>query len=49
MDKKEVQKRVLQNGKPLALNKFSWDEKTKTFSSIENNLTINFLQFRLLF
>ena len=42
MDKKEVQKRVLQNGKPLALNKFSWDEKTKTFSSIENNLTINF-------
>ena len=29
MDKNEVQKRVLQNGKPLALNKFSWNEKTK--------------------
>ena len=28
MDKKEVRKRVLQNGKPLALGKFTWDEKT---------------------
>lgn len=42
MTKKEVQKRVLQNGKPLALNKFDWDEKTRTFSSEENDLFINF-------
>ena len=34
MNKKEVQKRVLQEGKPLALSKFKWDEKTKTFSSM---------------
>ena len=42
MNKKEVQKRVLQNGKPLALSKFSWDEKTNTFSSNEDNLVIDF-------
>jgi uncharacterized protein (DUF2345 family) len=42
MNKKEVQKRVLQNGKPLALNKFSWDEKTKTFSTNENNVLADF-------
>ena len=42
MNKNEVQKRVLQNNKPLALNKFSWHEKTRTFSSDENNLFINF-------
>jgi hypothetical protein len=42
MNKNEVQKRVLQNDKPLALNKFSWHEKTRTFSSDENNLIINF-------
>ena len=34
MNKKEVQQRVLQNGKPLDLDKFEWDEKTNTFSSI---------------
>ena len=42
MNKKEVQKRVSQHGKPLALNKFSWDEKTKTFASKENYLVIDF-------
>ena len=42
MNKKEVQKRVLQNGKPLALSKFNWDEKTNTFSSIEDKLVIDF-------
>ncbi len=42
MNKKEVQQRVLQDGKPLALNKFTWDEKTRTFSSGENNLIIDF-------
>ena len=42
MNKQEVQKRVLQNGKPLELDKFNWCEKTKTFSSIEENLVIDF-------
>lgn len=42
MNKKEVQQRVLQNGKPLDLNKFEWDEKTNTFSSNENNLVLDF-------
>ena len=42
MTKKEVQQRVLQNGKPLKLDKFSWDEKTNTFSSDEDDLVIDF-------
>ena len=42
MSKKEVQKRVLQNGKPLSLSLFSWDEKTKTFTSKEAYLVIDF-------
>jgi hypothetical protein len=42
MTKKEVQQRVLQNGKPLPLDKFEWDEKTKTFSSNENDLVLDF-------
>ena len=42
MNKKEIQQRVLQNGKPLALNKFTWNEATKTFSSNENGLVIDF-------
>jgi len=42
MTKKEVQQRVLQNGKPLDLYKFSWDEKTKTFSSSEDCLVLDF-------
>lgn len=42
MTKEEVQQRVLQNGKPLSLDKFNWDEKTNTFSSSENGLIINF-------
>jgi hypothetical protein len=42
MNKQEVQKRVLQNGTPLDLDKFSWDEKTKTFSTNENNLVLDF-------
>jgi len=33
MYKKEVQKRVLQNGEPLVLNKFSWDAKKKHFQA----------------
>jgi hypothetical protein len=42
MNKKEVQQRVLQNGKPLDLDKFSWHETTKTFSTIERNLVLDF-------
>ena len=42
LNKKEIQKRVLQNGKPLSLKKFNWDEKTKTFSSQEDNLVLDF-------
>jgi hypothetical protein len=40
--KLEVQQRVLQNGKPLDLDKFSWCEETKTFSSGEDVLVIDF-------
>lgn len=42
LTQKEVQQRVLQNGKPLAMTKFSWDEKTNTFSSQESGLMIDF-------
>ena len=42
MTKKEVQKRVLQDGKPLAFNKFTWNKKTRTFNSEESDLFINF-------
>ena len=42
MTKKEVQKRVLQNGKPLALSKFMWDDGTNTFSAKEDGLVIDF-------
>ena len=42
MNKLEVQQRVLQFGKPLDLDKFSWDENTRTFSSSENKLVLDF-------
>ena len=42
MNKQDIQQRVLQNGKPLDLDKFEWDEETKTFSSKENNLVLDF-------
>ena len=42
MNKKQVQKRVLQNGNLLALSKFSWDEETNTFSSVEYGLVMDF-------
>ena len=42
MDKKEVQQRVLKDGRPLGLDKFEWDEKTNTFSSSENYLVLDF-------
>lgn len=42
MNKLEIQQRVLQNGKPLDLDKFEWDEKTTTFSTNECNLVLDF-------
>ena len=42
MTKQEVQQRILQDGKPLDLNKFTWDENTQTLSTKENNLVIDF-------
>lgn len=42
MKKEEVKQRVLQNGKPLNLSKFIWDENNNRFSTEENNLIIDF-------
>lgn len=42
MNKKDIQKRVLKNGKPLPLKSFSWYEETKTFSSVEDGLVFVF-------
>ncbi len=42
IDKYKVQERVLQDRKHLALDKFTWDQKTQTFSSSEDNLVIDF-------
>ncbi len=42
MNKLEVQKRVLQHGKRLDLDKFDWCEETKIFSSNEDNLVVDF-------
>ena len=42
MTKLEVQSRISKNGKKLALDKFSWDEKTRTFVSEEDNLVLDF-------
>ena len=42
MKKAEVSQRVLQNGKPLDESKFTWDESTQTFSTVESGLVIDF-------
>ena len=42
MNKEQVQQRVLQNCKPLSLDKFEWDENTNTFSSSEDYLVLDF-------
>ena len=42
MTKKEVQQRVSQYNRPLALSKFRWNEGTNAFSSREWDLIINF-------
>ena len=33
---------VSQNGKPVSKDKYTWDETTKTFSTKENNLVLDF-------
>ena len=42
MTKKEIQQRVLKDGKPLAFNKFKWNSKTSEFSSEEFGLVFDF-------
>ena len=42
LTKENIQKRVLQNGEQLSLDKFLWDEKSRTFSSVEDNLVLDF-------
>ena len=42
MNKKEVQKRVLRDGEVISLDDFTWDEKTKTFSSDLDCLVLDF-------
>ncbi len=42
MDKKEVQQRVLKDGKPLSFRLFSWSKKTKVFASEQEGLIIDF-------
>ncbi len=37
-----IQFTVTQNGKPLAKSKYKWDEETRTFSTKQNNLVIDF-------
>jgi hypothetical protein len=40
--KEQIQKMVKQNGEPLSLDKFIWDNDSKTFSTKESNLVLNF-------
>jgi hypothetical protein len=42
MKREEVQKRVLQNGEMLSLDKFNWDEKSKVYITTEKNLVLDF-------
>ena len=42
LTKENIQKRVIRNEKQLPLDKFSWDEKSRTFSTVENNLVLDF-------
>lgn len=43
MNKLEIQQRILQNLKPLDLDKFEWGEKTRTFSTNETDLILDFV------
>ena len=40
--KEEIQQRVLKDGKPLELDLFTWDENTRTFSTKEDHLVLDF-------
>ena len=42
MTKEQIQERVLKNGEPLELDRFTWDGDTKTFSSNEKELVLDF-------
>ena len=42
MNKKEVQKRVLKDGKQLSIDLFSWCEDTRTFSSYKDRMVVDF-------
>jgi hypothetical protein len=42
MTKNEIQQRVLQKGKPLKLELFSWDENARVFATNEDHLVIDF-------
>jgi hypothetical protein len=44
MNKLEVQKRVLKNGEPLSEDLFTWDGNTRTFSSEEDSLVLDFVE-----
>ena len=36
---------VTQNGEKLSKDKYTWDEKTKTFSTTESNLVLDFSEY----
>ena len=42
MTKQEVSQMVLQDGKSLSMDKFSWDENARVFSTIECRLVLDF-------
>ena len=42
MTKQEVSQMVLQDGKPLSMDKFSWDKKARVFSTTESWLVVDF-------
>jgi len=42
LTKEQVQQRVLKDGKPLDIDKFTWDQDTRTFSSYEDDLVFDF-------
>ena len=42
MNKREVQQRVSKNGKPLPMKDFTWNAKTRVFSSNKDYLVLDF-------
>lgn len=42
LTKQEISKRILKDGKPLSLDLFSYDAKTKIISTDEDCLVFNF-------